>query len=120
MAVAKAKGAKGACDILWQRIVKAPQRCERCGLRGVVFHAAHIIPRHYAKVRTNEANGWCLCGACHQKVDSFPDEKMMLVERTIGRLAYEDMREVAEDIRRKMDWEDERVRLKGILKRLAA
>jgi hypothetical protein len=105
---------------MWREIVKAGQKCERCGAVGVRFEAAHIIRRHYAKVRTNEANGWCLCGACHHKVDNFPDEKMLLIDRTIGRLAYEDLREVAEDTRRKMDWEAERVRLKALMERLEA
>ena len=120
MPVSKAKGAKGACDRMWAQIVKAGQQCERCGIKGVQFQAAHIIPRHYAKTRTDEANGWCLCGACHRLVDSFPDEKMSLVRRTIGTGVYDEMRETAQDTRRKMDWEEERMRLKAVLDRLEA
>lgn len=120
MPVSNAKGDKGACDRIWQQIVKAGQKCERCGIRGVPFQAAHIIPRHYAKTRTNEANGWCLCGNCHRVVDSFPDEKLNLVHSTIGIGVYAEMRDVAQDTRRKMDWSVERERLKALVKGMAA
>ena len=114
MPVKAAKGAKGACDRLWRDIVKAGQRCERCGLTNTRFEAAHIIGRRFAKTRTDERNGWCLCSRCHFLVDNFTDEHQKLVEATIGQAIYDELRETALDTTRKMDWELERERLKHI------
>lgn len=120
MPVRSAKGAKGSADRYWQRIIKRDQTCERCGAGGARFDAAHIIPRRFAKVRTDERNGWCLCTTCHYKVDNFTDEHWELVERTIGALVYEEMKETALDTHRKMDWESERDRLRELCKELGA
>lgn len=60
-----------------------------------------------------------LMGICHQLVDAFPDEKMNLVQATIGTLVYAEMRFEAENTTRKMNWEDERERLKALLREAA-
>lgn len=118
--VKTAKGAKGSCDRYWQRIIKRDQTCERCGMGGSRFDAAHIIPRRFAKTRTDERNGWCLCPTCHYKVDNFADEHQALVERTIGTLVYDELKQIALDTRRKMDWDSERDRLRELCRELAA
>lgn len=118
MPVKQAKGAKGSCDRYWQRIIKRDQTCERCGIRSGRFEAAHIIGRRFAKTRTDERNGWCLCPSCHYTVDNFADEHQELVEKTIGWLVYDELKEAALDTRQKMDWELERDRLRELCKRL--
>lgn len=119
MSVKQRKGAAGRADRLWSQIIRSRGICERCGTVDS-FQAAHIIPRRYAKTRTVLDNGWCLCGTCHFEVDNFADEKMALVERTIGSERYWELRELAQDTRGKVDWPREARRLKAIADGLAA
>jgi hypothetical protein len=119
--VARSKNAdKNACDELFRRIVRARGRCEHpdCDRTDVV--TAHILGRRFAKIRTNELNAWALCPSHHWLVDNWPDEKIILVNETIGFGTYQALRREAEDATGRFDWAAERVRLKALLAAVSA
>lgn len=110
---------KKLCDVLAKRIVihRAEEwtagMCERCGIRPGE-HWAHIIGRARSRVRTHEDNAWWLCAEpCHRLVDNWIEEKLALVDRTIGRERYEELRFLAEQPISNYTtwWRDERGRL---------
>ena len=39
--------------------------CQMCGKYFKLIHVHHIIPRQYKELKTNIANGICLCARCH-------------------------------------------------------
>lgn len=82
MTISRAKGDRGRADMLFSRIIRSRELCQRCGRQGT--DTAHIIGRRYSATRCLENNAWCLCRACHQVTAEFPHEFMWLVERTIG------------------------------------
>ncbi len=95
MTVARRKGDAGMADILFSRIVRARGRCQRCGTSTGPFDTAHIVRRRYSATRCHETNAWCLCRGCHRTVDGDPAEFMVLVERTVTRVVYEQLRRTA-------------------------
>lgn len=95
MTVAKAKGDKGMADILFSRIVRSRGRCERCGRGDGPFETAHIVRRRYSATRCVEDNAWCLCGSCHRATGDDPTLFVELVDRTVGRGRYHDLRLLA-------------------------
>jgi len=119
MTVSRAKGAKARADRLFSQLVRSRGLCERCGVRDDVV-TAHIIGRRFSKTRTDERNAWALDPTCHYVVDNFPDEKMGLVEDTIGMGVYDELRAKAESISTKMDWDAEVVRLSALHKAMVA
>lgn len=90
------KGLRGKATKLHAELVRSRGRCERCGIVGVAFQCAHIIPRRYAATRTDPGNAWCLCAGCHLKTTEWASEHMDLIDSTIGFDAYEDLRIRAE------------------------
>jgi hypothetical protein len=84
MTVTRRKGDPGLADILFSRIVRARERCQRCGIDIPPFHCAHIVRRRYSATRCEEDNAWCLCPPCHHLVDEWPMEHNKLVRQTIG------------------------------------
>lgn len=100
-------------------IVRAKNRCERCGRSSGPFEHAHIIRRRYAWTRTDERNGWCLCHDCHSLVDGYASEFNALVGVTIGWELHAEL-EAKSKRRDKFDWAAEVARLKALAKDVAA
>lgn len=66
-------------------------------------------------------NAWCLCPRCHFETTADGVEFADLVDATIGRPAYEELRLIAlEGVGVKVDWSEERKRLRRIWNELAA
>jgi hypothetical protein len=92
--VARRKGDAGKADLLFSRLVRSRGACERCGQPAT--DTAHIVRRRYSATRCDERNAWALCRPCHRLTEEFPDEFMHLVDCTIGRGLYEELRRIAE------------------------
>jgi len=111
---------KAFCDRLARRLVMHREAgldgtpvCQFCGLV-TATDWAHIIPRRYSAVRCAEDNAWALCRACHRVVDQWIEEKLKLIERTIGMERYEELRRLAEagpPMSYELWWREERERL---------
>ena len=128
MTVATRKAAAGKADRLWSLIVRSRGRCQYPGCDYVCscenaprshtidcrLDAAHIIRRGAGNwTRTDEDNGLCMCKTHHWTIDNYADEMMMVIDATIGRSAYDDLRQAANiGVNRKMDWLTELDRLK--------
>jgi len=87
--VSKRKGNAGRADMLFSRLVRSRGVCERCDAPAT--DTAHIVGRRYSATRCVEENAWALCRSCHIVVDSWPQQFMNLVDRTIGREVYESL-----------------------------
>ncbi len=97
MSVARRNGAPGKADMLFSRIIRSRGGCEYPGCPSVgPFDTAHIIGRVYSATRCVEDNAWCMCRTHHQLVDQWPDEKLILVARTIGTSRYTELKETAQ------------------------
>jgi hypothetical protein len=96
MTVARHKGAKGLCDILFSRIVRSRGRCEYpgCTSQGP-FETAHLIGRASSGTRCIEDNACCCCASHHRLIDAWWDEKAAIVEATIGEERYRELKEIA-------------------------
>lgn len=96
MTVARSKGNRGLADILFSRIVRSRGRCEYpgCDSQGP-FDTAHLIGRNYSAVRCVETNAICACRTHHALIDSWPEEKLRVIEATIGMDVYEQNRDLA-------------------------
>lgn len=91
MTVARAKGAKARADRLWSEVVRLGQVCISCrSPEGL--HAHHIISRRYNRTRHLIENGWPLCASCHRRVHEDPVLFVELVDATIGRDRYRELR----------------------------
>ena len=90
-------GLKGKATKLHAELVRSRGVCERCGLRGVAFQCAHIVPRRYNATRVDPTNAWCLCAGCHLRTTEWASEHMALVEATIGLDAYDRLRRRAHE-----------------------
>jgi hypothetical protein len=110
------KGLKGKATRLHSLVVRARGNCERCGSTSNL-QAAHIIPRRYNAVRTDELNAWCLCAGCHLRTTEWASEHMALVEQTIGLEMFEALRVRAESGVKANDawWQAEVERLSALL-----
>lgn len=116
---AVAKGDRGFCDILFSRIVRSREMCQRCGAPGT--DTAHIIGRRYSATRCIEDNAWCLCRSCHQTTAEWPIEFVQLMRRTIGDARYFELSSIAShglDVSSARFWATEKVRLKARCKAL--
>lgn len=89
------RGLKGKATKLHAEVVRSRGRCQRCGSTSNL-QCAHIIPRRYNAVRTDEQNAWALCAGCHLRTTEWASEHMALVESTIGLDTYEQLRQRAE------------------------
>jgi hypothetical protein len=117
--VATRKGDAGLADILFSRIVRSRGRCEYpgCDSRGP-YDTAHIIGRGYSGTRCVEENAWCLCRTHHVLVDNWWDEKQDLIDRTIGRNVWIDLKGAANAYKTRpvtsaVFWSEELARLKA-------
>lgn len=106
--------AKNRADALFSQIVRARGRCARCGSTQSL-QCAHIIPRRYSWVRTDERNAWCLCSGCHRFLDDHAFEKVAFTFATIGGQTYGQLRDLSL-CRQKFDWVAERARLQLLVK----
>lgn len=119
MAVSYGTGDKRKATILHAELVRARGACTRCG-HTENLQCAHIISRTYATTRCRMDNAWCLCARCHRAVDTHADEKMALVDRTIGYEAFKELKTAAiTGVGTKVDWAAVLLHLKEI-KRVAA
>lgn len=92
--IQRRKGNAGKADLLFSRIVRSRGACERCGKPAT--DTAHIIRRGYSATRCVEDNAWALCSSCHRATEDDPAEFMLLVERTIGRARYDELKVLRE------------------------
>lgn len=86
------KRLKAKADKLCGDIVRARGKCERCGTSADVLQWAHIRKRRYNATRCDPANAWCLCRGCHHLTEHDVGEFMLLIDATIGRPAYDELR----------------------------
>jgi hypothetical protein len=93
VSVSRVKGDRGRCDVLFSRIVRSRGTCVRCG--GIGTDTAHIVGRRYSATRCIEENAWCLCRGCHRLTGEDALDFMTLVDRTIGRERYMELRRMA-------------------------
>lgn len=114
------KGPRGKATKLHSLVVRSRGACERCG-GSSYLQAAHIIPRRYAATRTDESAAWCLCAGCHRKTTEHADEHMALVDVTIGRPRFDELKARAEAGVKTNDsfWLAEISRLSALLKEAA-
>ena len=118
--VSYGKGDKAKATKLHSVLVRSRGRCERCGQADYTkLQTAHIIRRRFSATRTDETNAWCLCASCHFRLDGHPDEFMEFVEQTIGRPAYDALKQKALTVT-KVDWAAESARLAALVKQLEA
>ncbi len=104
--------------MLFSRIIRSRGHCEYLGCKSTgPFVTAHIIGRGASGVRCVEDNAWCLCATHHALVDSWVDEKTMLIAQTIGHDRYRELRAIAEGYKHRpitssVFWTDEVQRLR--------
>jgi 5-methylcytosine-specific restriction endonuclease McrA len=114
------KGSKGKADRLFSLLIRFRGSCQRCSATDNL-QCAHIIRRRYNATRTDERNAWCLCARCHWLTEEQPDEFMDLVERTVGRELYDELKHKAQAGVKANEafWLAECERLKTLLKEAA-
>lgn len=117
--VSKNSAAKKKADRLTSAIVRSRGFCENCGERDYrKLQAAHIISRRYSATRCDLANILALCSGCHLRFTEWPLEFAEFVVGYIGESEYQLL--VAKSLTyRKVDWEEECVRLTALLKEVA-
>jgi hypothetical protein len=98
MSVRRVKGDRGRADMLFSRIVRSREFCERCGRPAT--DTAHIVGRRFSATRCVEDNAWALCNSCHRLTGDRPHEFMFLVERTIGVDRYKELWDLAQEDRK--------------------
>lgn len=105
MTVARAKGAKGRADRLWSEVVRMGRTCVACD-RPDGLQAHHLISRRYNATRHLLDNGWPMCAGCHREVHENPVLFVDLIEQTIGRARYEELRAmtIGTTVYRESDW----------------
>lgn len=112
----KPRAVKEEATRLCSKIVRATRGpyCE-AGCGSLATDHAHIVGRNYAHTRTDETNGLALCGTCHQRFDNFHDERVAILERTVGLEHYERLKAKAlAGVNSKLDWYSELDRLKAL------
>lgn len=120
MSIARVKGTKGKCDILFSKLIRSVGRCERCGAIENL-QCSHIMSRSYSFTRTMLDNAQCLCAKCHYFFTNNPIEFSKWIFATIGEAKYDFIRAIAiHGIGQKFDWERELERLKGLFKEMEA
>lgn len=112
MTITAARGAKGKCDVLFSKIIRSKGYCEGCGSTQNL-QTAHIVSRRYSATRCDLANAYCACATCHRRWTDWPVEFAEFIDRTIGRVAYDELH-VKSLSRVKVDWEAELERLKPL------
>lgn len=90
-------------DALCSKYVRSRGFCERCGSSNGRMEWAHILPRHYLKVRWDPRDAWCLCSGCHRYVDGLFAAKNALMLDTIGQEVFDELWETARSTRVKVD-----------------
>lgn len=114
------KGVKEEATRLCSRIVRASRGplCEGgCGNQATDH--AHIVGRTLSHTRTDEKNGLALCGTCHHKFDNYTDDRIRILEQTIGWDEYMRLKAKALDgVAVKFDWYDELDRLRAIAREM--
>lgn len=119
MTVARHKGDKGLCDILFSRIVRSRGACQYPGCRsGGPFETAHLIGRGSSGTRCIEDNAACLCGSHHRLIDAWWDEKRIVVDALIGEPRYQELKRIAGEhkfrpVTSAVFWAEEKARLQA-------
>jgi len=107
--------AKKKADRLFSRLVREHGRCEHCGSLGtsVQLQCAHWISRRYSHTRTDLANAFCLCAACHRWFTDHPTEFGRWAIGRRGEDTYQRLLRQSQD-RSKFDWTVEVARLEAL------
>lgn len=96
MTVSRRNGAPGKADFLFSRIVRSRGRCEYPGCTSAgPYDTAHLIGRTYSSTRCIEDNAVCACRTHHHLIDNWPDEKLRVVEATIGLARWGELKRLA-------------------------
>jgi hypothetical protein len=115
-----ARGVKEEATRLCSRIVRATRGpwCE-AGCGALATDHAHIVGRNYSHTRTDETNGLALCGACHQRFDTFYDDRDALLARLGLTGHYQHLKAKAlGGVNVKFDWWSELDRLRVVAEAL--
>lgn len=108
--VGNVRGQKAKADRLFSLVVRSRGRCEKCG-KADTLQTAHIISRRYVAIRTDEANAFCLCAACHYYFTDHPVEFASFVGLNRGHREYERLLALTRTPTRRFDWAAEVERL---------
>lgn len=114
--IARPKGSKGKCDVLFSKIIRSRGYCLNCGSNRNL-QCAHIISRTYSGTRCDPRNAWCLCATCHFRFTAWPREHSQFITKTIGSEIYDEIKLKAESIN-KINWDDELIKLKALASEL--
>ena len=116
MTVATRKGAAGLADALAGRIVRARGRCQYPGCDRTDVVWAHLIRRRYSATRCMEDAAVAACPTHHDLIDNWPDEMQKIIDATIGRERYDELRTIAHaghPLSATLFWQSEVERLKA-------
>lgn len=100
------RGIDGSLDRVFSRLVRerADYECENCGINlrhdTRLAHAAHIHSRKHRATRWHSLGAMCLCASCHRRFTDFPLEWDSAVARILGEPNREDVRRLANCIRK--------------------
>lgn len=120
MSIARPKGDKGKCDVLFSKIIRSTGRCMRCG-GSDYLQCSHIIGRSYSWTRTFLPNAQPLCASCHRYFTDHPVRFRDWLYSTIGESGYLALEKQAhEGVGKKFDWTAELARLKEVYKEVEA
>lgn len=112
MPVARMKGAKGKCDVLFSKIIRSIGACERCGSTDWL-QTSHVISRRYSATRCDLRNAQCLCAKCHRHFTDWPMEFARWIDVSLGDETYQSLKRQSVSVT-KVDWDAELERLKAI------
>lgn len=115
----KARAAKGRCDTLFSKIVRARAngRCQNpdCQYRdkGYRLECAHVYVRSYNATRIDFDNAFALCAGCHRWFTNRPLDFAEFCRAQLGEERYQALRMRAVG-GEKIDWEAEADLLKAM------
>lgn len=119
MAVKRFKGAKAKCDKLFSEIIRSVGECEASMLGNCSsqLQCMHIISRRYSNTRTDLRNAFSGCAAHHRFFTDNPREFSKFITQTWAQEYYDHVYQKSQEYR-KVNWDDEYLRLKDIKSQL--
>lgn len=100
------KGIDGSLDRIFSKVVResADYTCQHCHTNNRhdtrLAHCAHIHTRKHRATRWHRLGAICLCASCHRRFTDFPVEWEGFVRKTMGDANYDDIRLLANSIRK--------------------
>lgn len=96
------------CDKIVGEKIRSKQVCEspRAHICKETWNWCHGISRAYHNTRHLEINGFCMCYAEHYYFTNHPLEWEEFLEKTWGEKKYKDLRKLALDHSRKIDFKE--------------